>query len=219
MRPKTVAKPETLCAMVLATLAACDGTSGAYAHNMPQQAANPTENQMAAITPSPLTRTDHNALEMAKHACESRDFRALFTAIAVSPAVRRKYSAASITIGVLDSRGKILWTRQVAATAYNDFPVTQIDFYYKPTKHLKAGDEDEYLDIQFNQSQSGDFSVDWARVHYDGQSDGGDDLGNIVGPDGKPLPPGMHPFADGQLLFRPVGDCWKLREDIRWWRQ
>ena len=179
---------------------------------------DPAAPPRVASAAAPLGEHDRIALDMAKRACENRDFKTLFTAIASSPAVRRKYSAASIGVSVLDPRGKVLSTHQMPSTRYGDFPVTQVDYYYKPSKPLKTGDEDEYLDLQFNQSQSDDFSVEWARVHYNGQSDGGDDLGNIIGPDGMPLPPGEHPDADGQLLFRPVGNCWQLQEDLRWRR-
>ncbi|MBD3728366.1 MAG: hypothetical protein IE933_01540 [Sphingomonadales bacterium] len=213
--------------MVVAPLAACDGATGADARQALPQSIAPVE--LAATTPAPLgtpaaraaqalTEYDRNALEMAKRACDNRDFNELFTAMAISPVVLRQYSAPTIAVSLLGPGGKEIAARQVPIADYTDFPVTQVDYYYKPAKPLKAGDEEEYLDLQFNQSQSDDFSVEWARVHYDGQSSGGDDLGNIIGADGRPLAPGEHPDADGQLLFRPVGNCWRLEEDIRWRR-
>ena len=81
-----------------------------------------------------------------------------------------------------------------------------------------SGQRTRLIPFQFNESQSEQFAVEWARVHYDGKSEGGDDLGNIIGPDGEPLPPGTHPDADGQLLFWPTKDCWQLEADTRWRR-
>lgn len=199
-------------------LAACDGAKGAASTEPPKTSAVSAEPAKTPRAEHQLSESDHIALEQAKRACENRDFKGLFTAMAVSDAVRQQYSASAIEVSELDAVGKPLSTRQISSGAYNQFPVKLVDYYYKPTAPLRAGDEDEYLDIQFNQSQNDDFAVDWARVHYDGQSQGGDDLGNILGPDGRPLPAGTHPDADGQLLFRPVGDCWQLSEDIRWRR-
>lgn len=165
-----------------------------------------------------LTQLDRNALETARTACANQDFNTLFTAMAVSKAVRQKYSAPTVEVSVFDENGNLLSTRKVARAAYDDFPVRQVDYYYKPAEPKVAGDEDEYLDLQFNESQTEFFSVEWARVHYDGKSDGGDDLGNIIGADGQSLPPGTHPDADGQLLFEPTRDCWQLQSDIQWRR-
>jgi len=218
LRSRSVTNAVALCTMVLVALTACDGANGADAPKKPRPSATPTQPSLSTPAPAPLSEHDRNALDMAKRACENRDFKTLFTAIAISPVVRRKYSARMIEVSVRESPDKALATRQVSSSAYEDFPITQVDFYYKPTKPLKAGDEDEYIDIEFNQSQSDQFSVDWARVHYDGQSDGGDDLGNIIGTDGNPLPPGTHPDSDGQLLFWPTNDCWQLVADNRWQR-
>lgn len=212
-----------LSGVVLLALSACGGASSAAAgpergresgkpeQGHPAQATPP----IATPAPSPLTQLDRNALEMARTACANRDFKTLFTAMAVSKPVRQKYSAPMIEVSVPDAKGNILSTRKVARADYDDFPVRQVDYYYKPAKPKVVGDESEYLDLEFNESQSEQFSVEWARVHYDGKSEGGDDLGNIIGPDGKPLPPGTHPDADGQLLFWPTKDCWQLEADTR----
>ncbi|MDX8356867.1 hypothetical protein [Sphingopyxis terrae] len=218
MLSKSVLSALVFCTMTWATLTACEGANGADAYPAQRRTAALAENPPRAEGSVSASELDRNALEMAERACANRDFQQLFTAIAISPAVRRKYSAPTITSAVLDPQGRVISSRDVPANSYEDFPVRQVDFYYKPAKPRAPGDEDEYLDIQFNQSQSDDFSVDWARVHYDGQSEGGDDLGNIIGPEGKPLPPGTHPDSDGQLLFRPIGNCWQLQEDIRWLR-
>jgi len=210
-----------LSGFVLFALSACGGASSAATAPERDQSRQVRGGQAAppATTTAlaPLTQHDRNALETARTACANQDFKTLFSAMAVSKAVRQKYSAPTIEVSVFDGKGNVS-TRKVARTAYDDFPVRQVDYYYKPAKPKMAGDEDEYLDLQFNESQNEVFSVEWARVHYDGKSEGGDDLGNIIGPDGKPLPPGTHPDADGQLLFEPTRDCWQLQSDMRWRR-
>lgn len=223
LRARHVFKAVAVCGLASGILAACDEASGASAESPPHQSAVGAEPGAGAPElagpdlPRP-SEIDRNALEMARRACANSDFNEFFTAMAISSAVRQKYSAPMIEVATLDGRGNVISTRQVPSGSYGDFPVTQVDFYYKPTRPLRAGDEGEYLDLQFNQSQNDDYSVEWARVHYDGQSDGGDDLGNILGTDGKALPAGTHPEADGQLLFHPTQDCWRLQEDIRWRR-
>lgn len=219
MRNRLVPGAIALSGVVLFALSACGGASSAATEPERGEPRQVRGEQAAppAATPAlaPLTQLDRNALETARTACANQDFNTLFTAMAVSKAVRQKYSAPTIEVSVLDAKGDILSTRKVARATYDDFPVRQVDYYYKPAKPKIAGDEDEYLDLQFNEGQTEVFSVEWARVHYDGKSEGGDDLGNIIGPDGKPLLPGTHPDADGQLLFEPTKDCWQLQSDIR----
>jgi hypothetical protein len=65
--------------------------------------------------------------------------------------------------------------------------------------------EIEYLDMEFNQSQANQWAVDWQVVRYDGNSEGGDDLGEIVERIGEP----------GVLSFEPYDGCWRLIEDSR----
>ncbi|MBN9548569.1 MAG: hypothetical protein J0H31_06715 [Alphaproteobacteria bacterium] len=166
-----------------------------------------------------LGESDRIALDLAQNACKARDYRAFFDSFANSKAVRRKYSAAKVRHAVLGPRGEKISTRTFDAASYPNFPVKMEDYYYKPVKPARAGDADEYLDLQFNQSQDNDISVEWSRIHYDGQSDGGDDLGNPLDANGKPIPNGMHPDAEGQLLFRPTADCWEFSEDVRWERK
>ncbi len=156
---------------------------------------------------------------MADRACKAEDFKAFFDVFIVSKSVRQKYSASQIRYAVLGPHGEKISERTFDAASYSSFPVKMLDYYYKPVKPARAGDEDEYLDLQFNQSQNNDVSVEWSRVHYDGQSDGGDDLGNPLDANGKPIPKGAHQDPEGQLLFHPAADCWELSEDIRWARK
>lgn len=167
-----------------------------------------------------LNDSDRYSLDQIANACSSEGsmsneaFADFFDAFIRSKAARVKYSAAQIHYTVY-SGGRVLSDEILGPGNYTRFPVQMVDYYYKPVTPAFAGDEDEYLDIQFNQSQTGDFSVDWARVHFDGQSEGGDNLGNPLGADGKPLARGAHPDPEGQLLFQAVGSCWKFVSDVR----
>lgn len=183
------------------------------------QSANGAPSKRSAVSPQAISESDRNALDMASNACKAQDYRTFFNAFANSKAVRQKYSASQIRYAVLGPRGEKISERSFDAASYPSFPVKMLDYYYKPVKPARAGDEDEYLDLQFNQSQNNDVSVEWSRIHYDGQSDGGDDLGNPLDASGKPIPKGSHQDPEGQLLFHPTADCWELSEDIRWARK
>lgn len=166
-----------------------------------------------------LSESDRILLTMAKDACKNGDYRTFFDAFAKSPSVRQKYSAAKIQSAWLGTRGETLSKRDIDAASYTDFPVKLEDYYYKPRKPTRVGDVDEYLDLEFNQSQNNDISVEWSRIHYDRRSAVGDDLGIPLDAKGKSIPLGTHPQAEGQLLFRPTADCWVFSEDIRWQRR
>ncbi len=172
-----------------------------------------------AVSPLPIraeiTEADRLMLETAENACAAPGGGGhveFFDAFARSSAVRRKYSAPTIKYVVAERTG--LRVEQVLdAITYNKFPIVIVDYYRKPAVPSRAGDRDEYVEVQFNQSQSGHFSADWTRVHYVGGSEGGDDLGKPVDLDGNPYDPVRR--TDGQLLFNSVGDCWQLVADIR----
>lgn len=167
-----------------------------------------------------LDETDQFALSQIASACgenatQSEDeFTTFFQGFLLSEAARRQHSTPEIHRTVYSS-GTMLSDTVVSPEAYSGFPVQMIDYAYKPVEPAKAGDEDEYLDLQFNQSQTGDFSVEWARIHYDGQSDGGEDQGNPIDANGNPIPEGAHLDPEGQLLFQSTGGCWKFSADIR----
>jgi len=222
LRFRLMPSAATLGGITMFALSACGSAGNAAAYSGTGKPQNDSVAQSVPATtapkPTPLTENDRLALDQARAACATRNFDGLFEAMVASKVVRQKYSAPTIEVSVLDGKGKILSTRQVARESYRDFPVVQFDYYWKPADPKISGDEDEYLDLEFNESQTEIFSVEWARVHYDGKSDGGDDLGNIIGADGKPLPPGVHPDSDGQLLFEPTKDCWQLQSDTRWRR-
>jgi hypothetical protein len=163
--------------------------------------------------------SDKYALELARDACKVHDFRQFFFLFSQSNAVRLQYVAPKVSYAVLDQRGNTQSKAVYDAGHYRRFPIQTMDYDLKPTEPAVAGDEGEYIDLEFNQSQSNVYSVEWARVHYDGKTEGEEGRGNMLDANGKPVPKGTHPVADGQLLFQPTADCWELSEDIRWDRK
>jgi hypothetical protein len=162
----------------------------------------------------PVTESDRLSLRQAAAACRERDGNAFFDAFTQSGAARRKYSAPKITFSLETQDDRPLRRTDIAASRYKEFPIMMVDYYRKPVRPLRAGDDDEYVEISIYQSHQNQLAVGWARVHYDGKSEGGDDLGNPVTLDGKPYDPAGP--LDGQLLFHLTSDCWELVSDIRY---
>lgn len=151
------------------------------------------------------TETDVLMLETAKTACEAQDFRGFFEAFVRSPFVRDAYSASTI------SRTVAGITTKVPRESYigTEFPIALMDYYWVSAASARAVSADpkapyEHLKMEFNQSQTDIWRVDWQRVTYDGKSEGGDDLGNVTGTSGAP----------GYVLFNPTTDCWQLTDDV-----
>lgn len=165
---------------------------------------------------NPLAERDRQELEQATLACQSRSYKELFWAMIRSAAVRKKFAAPQIDY---EERGENSEMRKSAIPreSYDKFPIQMFDFYWKSTVPARPGDKDEYVMMEFDQSQSNQISVDWTRVHYRGRSAGGDDLGTPFDLDGKPYRPGRR--VDGQLLLYPTNDCWELVADIRYRRR
>ncbi|UXN73920.1 hypothetical protein N8D56_00575 [Devosia sp. A8/3-2] len=92
-------------------------------------------------------------------------------AMAISDAVRLKYSAPEIT--VVKDRA----TSTVASEDYADFPIGMMDYYWVSRASMQARDSNpdvelEYLDMEFNQSRANQWAVDWQHVRFDGNSEG-----------------------------------------------
>lgn len=161
-------------------------------------------------------------LDNAAKACggESRkdslsEFSTFFDAFVMSPAVRAKYSAPTISL-TRYAGGHEVSNEVLPRAAYDArFPVVQEDVYYKPRTPARAGDDAEFLEISIDQSSTNDFIVEWSRVHYDGNGEGGDDLGNRLDASGKIIPHDVKLSAEGRLLFQPAAQCWKLISDVR----
>lgn len=172
----------------------------------------------AAAGPKPLaqqlTESDRMLLREAAAACTDADANAFFDIFIQSAAVRRKYSAPNITFSLETQDSRPLRQSEIPGSRYRDFPIMMIDYYRKPVRPLRPGDDDEYVEISIYKGPQNQLAVEWTRVHYDGRSDGGDDLGNAVTLDGKPYDPAGP--SDGQLLFRAAGGCWELVSDIRY---
>ena len=143
------------------------------------------------------------------------EFESFFNSFVMSPAVRAKYSAPQIAFERY-ANGKQVSGETLSRQAYEArFPVVQEDVYYKPAQPARAGDEAEFIEIHVNQSSTNDFIVEWSRVHYDGESEGGDDLGNRIDARGKIIPQDTPLPTEGRLLFQPAPQCWKLVSDTR----
>lgn len=162
----------------------------------------------------PLTESDRMLLREAAAACTDADANAFFDVFIQSAAVRRKYSARTVTFALQTQDSKLLRRSEILGSRYLDFPIMMVDYYRKPARPLRPGDDDEYVEISIYKGPQNQLAVEWTRVHYDGRSDGGDDLGNAITLDGKPYDPAGS--SDGQLLFRPAGGCWELESDIRY---
>lgn len=165
----------------------------------------------APVASKPLSLTDQLALQSAASACKSADPHAFFDAFVQSEAVRKRYIASVVDYAVTGTGAA--QQQKILGSAYDRFPIMMVDHYRKPVHPARAGDQNEYVRIELDQSQTNQISVEWTRVHYDGQSEGGDDLGNSFTLDGAPYDPAAP--ADGQLIFRPTDDCWELTYDGR----
>ncbi|BBU63819.1 hypothetical protein MSC49_37540 (plasmid) [Methylosinus sp. C49] len=161
----------------------------------------------------PLAEWEQLQLEQATLACQSRNYRKLFEAMIQSAAVRKKYAAPQIDYEERRKKSETLKS-EIPKERYDKFPIQMFDFYWKTTVPAKPGDKDEYVMMEFNQSQNNQISVDWTRVHYRGPHVGEESLGTAYDLDGKPYRPGRR--VDGQLLLYPTKDCWVLVADIRY---
>lgn len=159
----------------------------------------------------PLSESDRLGLQSAATACRSGDVKAFVDAFIQFAAVQRKYTARVVEYSVKGSGPARV--EHVPAEAYDRFPIRMVDYYRKPVRPLRPGDDDEHIKIAVNQSQTNRISVEWTRVHYDGRSEGGDDLGNPFTLDGAAYDSSAPP--DGQLLFAPTDTCWELVHDAR----
>ncbi|MBN8499818.1 MAG: hypothetical protein J0M19_01545 [Sphingomonadales bacterium] len=163
-----------------------------------------------------LSESDRLSLDAASAACRNGDKDSFVAAFATSAAVRRRYSAPIVATSLrqVTPTYRVLRQARVPAASYGDFPIRMVDHYFKPAKPVRPGDKDEYVLLDINQSQSNQLSVEWTRVHFDGRTEGGDDLGRAFMLDGKPYVSGGV-RTDGQLLFEPAAGCWRLVSDIR----
>ncbi len=203
MRPR-------LAALTLIALAACGALTGTAT----------ADDQAAPTAANAPDETDTIMLAAAASACEAEDYRAFFDAMISSAAVRRKYSAATIAFGRFDASRTpyaAIEEKKIAAGDYRAFPIKMVDHYRQSTVPVRAGDQDEHVILGFNQSQSNQISVEWTRVHYDGKSTGGDDLGQAFYLDGQPYEADGR--TDGQLLLYPTATCWELVADNRYERR
>ncbi|CAN7218474.1 hypothetical protein LJR016_000660 [Devosia sp. LjRoot16] len=144
---------------------------------------------------------DQDALQMAADACSNQEFSSLLQAMAISDAVVARYSAHSVSVIVDGVKASV--PRQ----SYRDFPIGMLDYYWISRASMQAWEANPHtelvhLQLERNQSPSNQWRIDYVAVRYDGNSSGGDDLGDVVETIGPP----------GYLLFEPIAGCWELVE-------
>ncbi len=169
-----------------------------------------------AAEPAQLSESESLEIASAAGACASGEADSFVASFVRSAEVRRRYSAATIQYSVRQTRPdyRVLTQERFAAADYGNFPLTMMDYYFKTTAQASRTGEDEYVMLETNVSQSNQLSVEWTRVRFDGETEGGDDLGNATLLNGRPYVEGGSDI-DGQLLFEPTDDCWQLVADIR----
>lgn len=139
-------------------------------------------------------------LDQANQACKARDFAGFFEVLAMSPRLRRMFTAPRVRV---TAKGR---TRRVARARYDGFPVEALDWDYIVAGSFVPGVEQDYVELRIDQGSGNAVRVDWVRARYDGDHDGGDSLGNLLERIGPP----------GRLIFELAGTgCWYLTQDIR----
>lgn len=156
---------------------------------------------------------DPLALDRAVAACRAGDFKAFFDFFVRADTVRQVFTAPTVVVTRYWTDGRPPERSETPRDAFRSFPIRVEDVYWRPAASVTEAGEDEYLLLEFDESQGEVFAVSWTRVRYDGQTEGGDDLGNALLPDGTPLQ--MVSLPDGKLVFRPFEDCWRLVADER----
>lgn len=167
--------------------------------------------------------SDELMLDRAEAACRARSEQEFFDAFIVSPAVRERYSASTISVVEEDLSEVAEGSQMIAETAiniafdnYRGFPIRMEDYYRKRAIDPANGAAANFVEIDLLATREGGFKVEWAEVVYRGESQGGDDLGTAYHPDGT-LYDRDDEFGriDGVLWFLPTRDCWILHEDRR----
>ncbi len=212
---KRTLSPAALALFFVGTASGCNAQNAPPATGLIEQE-YPEDYSSATADNMPVREADKISINAAETACRAQEKEAFLETFIMSESVRKKYSAPMITYSVrqIFPVYHALKERRIAAADYHDFPIIMWDYYYKSARPVLAGDESEYVMWELNQSQANQLSVEWTRVHFDGQSEGGDDLGNAYTLDGQPYEKGSAQ-TDGQLLFEPSGECWQLVADIR----
>lgn len=187
-------------------------------------AADPTGSVLAGAGP---TRTagsgaanpddDSVVLDRAVAACRAGDFKGFFDAFVRAEPIRSGYTAPTVVVTRYRADGRPPERSETSEDGFDGFPIRVEDIYWRPAASVAEAGEDEYLQLEFDESQGEVFAVSWTRVRYNGKIEGGDDLGEALTPDGLPLQTGRLP--EGKLVFRPFRDCWRLVADERFDRR
>lgn len=227
-RPSLLAAAYVAALATVALLSGCGepagyGSAGGPARAATVPAADPSGMDSAGTEPrgtaaaGARSSDDDPALERAVAACRAGDFRGFFDAFVRAENVRNVFTAPTVVVTRYGADGRTPERSETPRYGFKGFPIRVEDVYWRPARSVFEAGEDEYLQLEFDESQSGVFAVSWTRVRYDGRSEGGDDLGAALTPDGVPFQPGGLP--DGRLVFRPHQDCWLLVADERFGRR
>lgn len=174
--------------LLLSTTSSCADTRGMAAPNA------------ALADPESTEAIERAMLDQANQACKAHNFTDFFEVLAMSPRLRRIFTAAQVRV---TENGK---TTSVPRARYHRFPVESLDWNYIVAGSFKPGAEPDYVELRIDETSGNAVRVDWVRARYDGDHGGGDGLGNLLELIGPP----------GRLIFEPAGEgCWHLTQDIR----
>ena len=161
------------------------------------------------------TESDTLFLEMADGGCKSHDFRSFFWAYSGSWAVREKYTAETITVGMAGQ------SRPKPRRGYldqNDFPIAPMDYEFVTaesaglfeSKRNASWRDLSYVQLEFNTASDNRQRVDWLPGIFQKHltpppPELEEGLGDMVRKTG----------GGGTLLFSPTKTCWELTQDVQ----
>jgi hypothetical protein len=201
------------CTEVDVSAGNASGTATAAAETSPESISEGTRLGRTAGSDSVSSSGASLVLDRATSACRDGDFKAFFDLFVRADTVRQVFTAPTVVVTRYWTDGRPPERSETPGDAFRSFPIRVEDVYWRPAASVTEASEDEYLLLEFDESQGEVFAVSWTRVRYDGQTEGGDDLGDALLPDGTPLQ--MVSLPDGKLVFRPFEDCWRLVADER----
>jgi hypothetical protein len=136
-------------------------------------------------------------LDQAKAACNQEGFRSFFEAFVRSDAVRKRYTATTLT-RIEDGK-----RRQPGPDGHPGFPIALADYTYVAANAPANGRSLPYLRVRFGEAKGGVQQVHWVRIRYEGNGNDRDGQARIIGMIGKP----------GRLSFQLADSCWQWTED------
>jgi hypothetical protein len=162
-----------------------------------------------------MTESDRLFVEMADGACNAIDFASFFKAYSGSWAVREKYTAATVTYGMV---GKSRAKPRRQYLDQNDFPIAPMDYEFVTAESAAQFESKpnaswrdlSYVRLEFNTANDNRRRVDWLPGIFQKHQtppppELEEGLGELVRATG----------GGGTLLFFPTETCWELVEDVQ----